>query len=221
MPRSVPLSAAQQQALFRRLRRPGTSALEREQLRSRLVVGTLQIVLGCLRRLGGRQRLAELAQEGVLALIHAVDIFAKRDRNDFTRFAALRVARWLRGVKRRWARERVLWVDEPVDALSDSELSDPFSATSQLELGERLEAMLAHLPEVQQRVLRLRFGIGAREAQSREAISKELRLELQRVRSLEERALLALRRRVERQRPRDWRLPGGVIGERTRRVHGA
>jgi RNA polymerase sigma factor (sigma-70 family) len=201
---SETLSSSQQRALFRELRRPGTSARKRDLLRARLVVGTLPIVLHCLQRVADRQRFSELVQEGLLALLHAVDLFATRNRNDFTRFAAVRVARWLRGIQRRWARERAVLVDTPIEDLGDHEISDPFSVTSQTESEERLEMMVSHLPEIQQRVLRLRFGIGVREAQSREVISRELRLEQQRVRYLEERALLTLRRSVERQRARDW-----------------
>jgi len=143
-------------------------------------------------------------QEGLLALVHAVDVFATRKHTDFTRFAAVWVARWLRGIQRRSARERAALVDVPIEDLSDDEIDDPFLVTSQIELEERLETMIGDLPAVQQRVLRLRFGIGVREAQSCDAISRELRLEPQRVRYLEERALLTLRRNVERQRARDW-----------------
>jgi RNA polymerase sigma factor (sigma-70 family) len=198
--RYPPLSARQQQALFRRLRRPGTSAREREQLRSRLFVGTFQVVLSCLRRLSAHQRFAELVQEGALALAHALNLFTERDHQDFTRFAAVRVRKWLRSITRGWARERRLLVDQPIEALSDELISDPFATASQNEFDERLEMMLGRLPQVEQRVLRLRFGIGAREAQNREAIAKELRLQQHRVRYLEERGLLALRRDVERLR---------------------
>ena len=116
------------------------------------------------------------------------------------------VTRWLRRTMRAWARERRLLVGDAVDGLIDDQLSDPFSAASQAELEQRMAGMVSLLPEVQQRVLRLRFGIGTREAYSREAIGKELCLDEQRVRYLEERALLALRRRDERDRPRGTRL---------------
>jgi RNA polymerase sigma factor (sigma-70 family) len=186
--------------LFGRLRRADTSPGEREQLRSRIVAGTLQVVARCLRGINGRQRLAELVQEGVLALARAVDAFASRDQYDFVRFAVVWVARRLRRVLRAWARERALLVSDAVEELSDPDLCDPFSAASQTELEERLESLMRHLPTDQQRVIRLRFGIGAREAQSREAIGKELRLRPQRVRYLEERALSTLRHRVLRSR---------------------
>jgi RNA polymerase sigma factor (sigma-70 family) len=192
------LSQTQQRALFRRLRRPETSPHERDQLRSRIVSGTLQVVVHCLRGINGRQRLAELVQEGVLALARAVDTFAGRKQNDFLRFAGACVARCLHRILRRWARERELLVNDAIEELSDPEHHDAFSAAAQTELEERLETMMRHLPTDQQRVLRLRFGIGAREAQSREEIGKELRLEPQRVHYLEERALSTLRRRVAR-----------------------
>jgi RNA polymerase sigma factor (sigma-70 family) len=215
LPRHVPLSPAQQQTLFRRLRQHGTSARERDLLRSRLVSGTLQIVLHCLRRVGERTLLAEMVQEGVLALARAVDLFVKHERTDFSRFAAARVSRWLRRFKRKWLHDRLLLVDQSVDALADNQTDDPFLAASQIEREERLEAMIEKLPHAQQRVLRLRFGIGTREAQSRDAISRELRMERQRVKYLEECALLTLRRNVVRQRPRKWRLNDRGESERT------
>lgn len=202
-----PLSRTQERALFRRLRLPDTPARERAQLRQRLVGGTLQVVFQCLRGIGPRGQLAELLQEGVLALAHAVDTFARRDRrNDFRRFAMMSITRWLRRTVRAWARERRLLVNRALETLIDEQLSDPFSAASQTELEQKIAHMVSLLPEVQQRVLRLRFGIGAPEAQSREAIGKELCLDEQRVRYLEERALLALRRRAERDWPRGTRL---------------
>ena len=198
----LPLSRTQQRALFRLLRRPETSPREREQLRSRIVAGTLQVVVHCLRGINGRQRLAELLQEGVLALARAVDAFSSRNQHDFARFASVWVARCLRRVLRAWARERQILVGDAVEDLSDPERNDPFSAASHTELEERLETMMRHLPSDQQRVIRLRFGIGVREAQSREAIGKELRLEPQRVRYLEERALSTLRRQASQGRGR-------------------
>jgi RNA polymerase sigma factor (sigma-70 family) len=196
----APLSRTQQRALFRRLRRPETSQRERDELRSRLVAGTLQVVVTCLRGISGRRRVAELAQEGVLALARAVDAFPNHNQHDFARFAGAWVARCLRRVRRMWARERELLVSDSLDRLSDPELADPFSAASQTELEERLDDMMRQLPTDQQRVIRLRFGIGTREAQSREAIGKQLQLGLQRVRYLEERALSTLRRRATRSR---------------------
>ena len=202
---SKPLSPRQQRALFRALRKPGASAREREQIRSRLVVGTLQIVQDCARRIAGRRRLSELLQEGALALVRSVDAFVASNRDDFTRFAVVRVARWLRRIQRRWVRERALRVDTPIEGFPDALVSDPFSAASQVELQVQLEVMLGRLPAVQQSVLRLRFGIGVRAAQDREAVSRDLRLQQQRVRYLEERALLTLRRRAERERAQERR----------------
>ena len=170
------------------------------------------MVVHCLRGINGRQRLAELVQEGVLALARAVDAFTSRNQHDFARFAGVWVARCLRRVRRAWARERALLVDDAVEGLSDPERNDPFSAASHAELEERLETMIRNLPSDQQRVLRLRFGIGVREAQSREAISKELRLEPQRVRYLEERALSTLRRRASQSRSRKHSVPAEDLG---------
>ncbi|HEX3852969.1 MAG TPA: sigma-70 family RNA polymerase sigma factor [Polyangiaceae bacterium] len=198
MARHLQLSHTQQRALFRRLRRPEISPYERDQLRSRLVAGTLQVVVHCLRSINGQQRLAELMQEGVLALARAVDAFASREQYDFLRFAGACVARCLRRILRAWARERKLLVDDAIEEPSDPDHHDPFSAASHTELEERLETLMGQLPSDQQRVLRLKFGIGGREAQSREAIGRELQLGLQRVRYLEERALSTLRRRVAR-----------------------
>ena len=200
--RHAVLSVAQQQSLLRRLRRTNTSAGERQQIRSRLVSGMFQVVLHCLRRIGRHRRLAELIQEAVLALAHAVDAFPRRGRRDFARFAAVRITRRLRRIVRAWAREPLIPMGDSIDALSDGRDEDPFSAVSHCELGERLESMMVVLPELEQRVLRLRFGLGTREAQSREAIAKELSLDQQRVRYLEERALSTLRRRAAREHQR-------------------
>ncbi|HET7541257.1 MAG TPA: sigma-70 family RNA polymerase sigma factor [Polyangiaceae bacterium] len=219
VPRRGQLSSAQQQALFRRLRRRATSAEERGLLRERLVSGTLQIVLQCLQRVGKCAFPAELVQEGVLALARAVDAFVGQDRADFSRFAAVRVMKWLRRVKRKWLNDRVFLVDRPIEELSDNETDDAFVAASQAEREKKLDQLIEQLPPAQQRVLRLRFGIGTHGAQSREAIARALHVERQRVRYLEECGLLTLRRNVERKGARARRWDGRSGSEKAKQTH--
>jgi RNA polymerase sigma factor (sigma-70 family) len=170
---------------------------EHSAVRARLVAGSYSIVLRCLRRVAEPHSVAELVQEGVLALCRAIDLFLMEHKKGFVRFVELRVTRRLRRLARAWARERRLLV-VGTEGLSDPSFDDPFATLEQSEAQQKLEALLEGLPELQQRVIRLRFGVGVREPTSTETISKNLCLPHQRVRYLEERALCTLRLRVLR-----------------------
>lgn len=200
--RSRPLSTSEQRALFNRLRLTDTTEEERSLLRRRLVFANLPIVEKCLLKVRRREVPDELLQEGALALAGAVESFVRHERRDFVRFATVRVGKRLERVATERARRQKLFARSSSESFDIVDEADPFTLTSQVERADSLETLLNALPELQNRVIRLRFGIGVREAWSRELVGKALHLELQRVGYLEERALVALRRRATRDRER-------------------
>ncbi|MCX7626670.1 MAG: RNA polymerase sigma factor RpoD/SigA [Candidatus Sumerlaeaceae bacterium] len=81
-----------------------------------------------------------------------------------------------------------------VTRLRDEHAPDPVEICMARERRALVEAALATLPPREQKVLRLRFGIGGEEGQSLRAASRELGLSQEGVRRIEQKALNRLRR---------------------------
>jgi RNA polymerase primary sigma factor len=86
------------------------------------------------------------------------------------------------------------------DTLVDGNTESPVTALMAAENLEQAEAALATLSPREERVLRLRFGIGQRDAHTLEQIGRQFSLTRERIRQIENQALKKLR--VPRTRPR-------------------
>jgi RNA polymerase primary sigma factor len=86
------------------------------------------------------------------------------------------------------------------DTLVDGTTESPVTALMAAENLEQAEAALATLSPREERVLRLRFGIGQRDAHTLEQIGQQFSLTRERIRQIENQALKKLR--VPRTRPR-------------------
>jgi RNA polymerase primary sigma factor len=86
------------------------------------------------------------------------------------------------------------------DTLVDLTMESPVTALMAAENLEQAEAALATLSPREERVLRLRFGIGQRDAHTLEQIGQQFSLTRERIRQIENQALKKLR--VPRTRPR-------------------
>jgi RNA polymerase primary sigma factor len=79
------------------------------------------------------------------------------------------------------------------DVLTDENALDPAEALAERELRRQAAKMLSTLTPTEQRVLRLRFGIGVEREYTLQEIGREFRLTRERIRQIENRALDALR----------------------------
>jgi RNA polymerase primary sigma factor len=79
------------------------------------------------------------------------------------------------------------------DTLVDATMESPVSALMAAENLEQAEAALATLSPREERVLRLRFGIGQRDAHTLEQIGQQFSLTRERIRQIENQALRKLR----------------------------
>ena len=86
------------------------------------------------------------------------------------------------------------------DVLTDENALDPGEALAERELRRQAAALLANLSETEQRVLRMRFGIGFDREHTLQEIGREFRLTRERIRQIENRALDALRTPIVRSR---------------------
>jgi RNA polymerase sigma factor (sigma-70 family) len=194
------LCREEQQALFEALK--GGIEHDARSIRARLVESNLHVVVEQARLFRGRGvALADLAQEGSVALIRAVDQFEPPRHAEFARYAVWLIRRRLRQVTRATLGAYELF--EP-DAPSVFELStdslelDPYATTFRAEVERRAHSLLGMLGDEEERVLKLRFGIGLPDPQSFEEIGRSLGMDPKRVSRLESRALSLLKRRARR-----------------------
>jgi RNA polymerase sigma factor (sigma-70 family) len=196
------LRSDEQRALFAALKYG--IRLDAPSIRARLVESNLHVVVEQARLFRGRGvALADLAQEGCLALIRAVDQFEPPRHVEFARYAVWLIRRRLRHVTRTSGIDPHLY---DVDAASDLELVDdssaldPYASTVRAEVERTAHALLGLLAAEEESILRLRFGIGLDDPQSFEEIGRHLGMDPKRVSRLESRALSLLKRRARRLR---------------------
>jgi RNA polymerase primary sigma factor len=89
------------------------------------------------------------------------------------------------------------------DFLVDEEAPSPFEQTAQVLDRAAIDDALENLPGHERRVLRLRYGLDDGRARTMHQVARELRLSADRVRRLEEQALVKLRTLPETERLRD------------------
>ncbi len=78
------------------------------------------------------------------------------------------------------------------EAVEDGQLADPFNSTAHRNLAENTRKVLAVLTPREEKILRLRFGIGEKRDHTLDEISREFNLTRERVRQIEARALKKL-----------------------------
>lgn len=78
------------------------------------------------------------------------------------------------------------------EVVEDGQLADPFNSTAHRNLAENTRKVLAVLTPREEKVLRLRFGIGEKRDHTLDEISREFNLTRERIRQIEARALQKL-----------------------------
>jgi RNA polymerase primary sigma factor len=80
------------------------------------------------------------------------------------------------------------------DMIEDIELLNPFESTVNLNLAVQIRKVLAQLTPREEKVLRMRFGIGEKKDHTLEEISRDFKITRERIRQIEARALQKLQR---------------------------
>jgi len=108
----------------------------------------------------------------------------------------------------KWVEERMMMRSEAIsldtplsadgsqrlgDVLADPDAPSPFEDTSLVELADRVKVALAKLTPREEKILRLRFGVGEVSSHSLQEISTRFRLTRERIRQIEAQALKTLR----------------------------
>lgn len=89
--------------------------------------------------------------------------------------------------------------DSVLDTVADDRTQDPPGLTLSHEAGELLERALAALNEREREVLAGRYGLADREPETLEILAERLGLTRERIRQIQQEALLKLRRRMARE----------------------
>ena len=90
-------------------------------------------------------------------------------------------------------------VESLMDSVVDEHAVDPMGLLLSHEVERLLEQGLAELPQREREVLEGRYGLGDREPQTLEALAERLSLTRERVRQIQQEALVKLKRRMARQ----------------------
>jgi RNA polymerase primary sigma factor len=86
------------------------------------------------------------------------------------------------------------------DSIEDKESESPIDATMRVDLTERIRKALAMLTPREERVLRLRFGIGVKWDHTLEEVGTDFNVTRERIRQIEAKALEKLRHPTRRQK---------------------
>jgi RNA polymerase sporulation-specific sigma factor len=191
------LCREEQCALFEALK----DGIDATSIRARLVESNLHVVVEQARLFRGRGvALADLAQEGSVALIRAVDRFEPPRHTEFARYAVWLIRRRLRQVTRATLGAYEFFASDAsvLDLSADDMDFDPYATTFRAEVERRAHSLLGMLDDEEEQILKLRFGIGLLDPQSFEEIGKSLGMDPKRVSRVESRALSLLKRRARR-----------------------
>ena len=90
------------------------------------------------------------------------------------------------------------------DVLADPDAPSPFEDTSLVELSDRVKVALAKLTPREEKILRLRFGVGEVSSHSLQEISTRFRLTRERIRQIESKTMSKLRHPSRSQVLRDY-----------------
>lgn len=206
------LSREEEAELARRIREGDEEAV------SRLVEANLRFVVSVAKRYQNRGLpLSDLVNEGNLGLLRAARRFDERRGVRFISYAVF------------WVRQAILQAlgdagygagpdDEPIrhvsleapiwasqetslgDVVADESAGDPDERMEADELRHALDSSLTCLPEREQLILRLYFGLDDGEPRTLSEIGDRLRISRERARQLKERALARLRIHARRGR---------------------
>lgn len=204
------LSREEEAELARRVREGDEQAL------SRLVEANLRFVVSIAKRYRNRGvPLSDLVNEGNLGLIRAARRFDERRGVRFISYAVF----WVRqamlqalveGAEVQGAEEeplRYVSLDRPLresqetrlgDVVADESSEGPEARIEAHALRDALDSSLTYLPEREERILRLYFGLDDGEPRSLDEIGRRLRISRERTRQLKERALARLRAHARR-----------------------
>lgn len=203
---SEPLLSREEEAdLARRVREGDERAI------GRLVEGNLRFVVSIAKRYQNRGvPLSDLVNEGNLGLMRAARRFDERRGVRFISYAVF----WVRqailqalaeGSEMRGAEDeplRCVSLDRPIwesretrlgDVVADDSAAGPEALIEADDLRHALDSSLTCLPEREQLILRLYFGLDDGEARPLDEIGRRLRISRERARQLKERALARLR----------------------------
>ncbi len=179
------LTAAEEIELAKRIERGDLAAKER------MINANLRLVVSQARRYQGHGLpMEDLVQEGMLGLIRAVEKFDWRRGFKFSTYGTL----WIRQAIQRGLQNHG---ETALGDLLASDRPEPMEEVAVTERDQRVNEAVRRLPEAEQSVIRLRFGLAGEEPRTLRQAGSELGITAERARQLEEQGLRRLARSGE------------------------
>ena len=88
------------------------------------------------------------------------------------------------------------------DFLENQDSESPYESVQNRELANRVNEVLSTLTEREEKIIRLRFGIGEQAEYTLEEIGKRFKVSRERIRQIEKKALIRLRHSSRREKLR-------------------
>lgn len=156
-----------------------------------------------------QQSFDELLSDGLLALLKAVDKFDFSRGFRFSTYAYRAIARNAsQNLARQASQQRQQVQLSAAEPVEDARREKTIDERSWERLRSNLAEMMAHLDPREQFVVRSRFALGSQlQARTLQSLAEELGVSKERVRQLEQRAILKLNRLASAQGMENWGEP--------------
>ena len=149
------------------------------------------------RFLGATSNFFELISDGNMSLIRAVEKFDYARGNKFSTYATWAIMRnFIRSIPEEKARRDrfVTGYEEMFESAADNRTDEHEYENEQKRAREAVHGLLGRLDERERRIVVSRYGLGGAEEQTLEQLGHDLGVTKERIRQLEARAQLKLRR---------------------------
>ncbi len=173
-------------------------------VKNQIIRANLRLVVSIAKRhVGPNNNFFELVSDGNMSLLRAVEKFDFSRGNKFSTYASWAIMKnFARSIpEENYRRDRfVTGHEEMFEAAADTRADEHEYESSLKRMQEAIKGMLGRLDERERRIIISRFGLGGAVEQTLEQLGRELGITKERVRQIESRAQLKLKKIASEQK---------------------